>query len=274
MSKIAYDPVKDRFASKIRHARFLRSVFYRLLDLFFLRGWYVRRELRKLWRQYFRKNNQWRILDAGCGFGQYDSFILRSFSNVSVKSVDVKEDYLSDCRTYFKKDIDKDRIKFDYADLLKFDHEPEFDSVLCVDVLEHIEDDVLVMTNIANSMKKGGYFVMHSPSHIAGRDAGEDEFFVEEHARAGYSKEDLDEKLRKAGFDSVELHYTYGSFGHAGWVILIKYPMLWMTRFGLSVLPIMFLYYIITLIPGLLLLRLDMLKENKEGAGILAIAKK
>ncbi len=170
--------------------------------------------------------------------------------------------------------MEKERIKFDYADLLKFDHEPEFDSVLCVDVLEHIEDDVLVMTNIANSMKKGAYFVMHSPSHIAGRDAGEDEFFVEEHARAGYSKEDLNEKLHKAGFESVELHYTYGTFGHAGWVILIKYPMLWMTRFGLSVLPIMFLYYIITLLPGLLLLRLDMLKDNKEGAGILAIAKK
>lgn len=274
MSKIAYDPVKDRFASQIRHARFLRTIFYRLLDLFFLRGWYVRSILRKLWRDEFGKRSQLKLLDAGCGFGQYDSFILRSFSNVWVKSVDVKEDYLNDCRRYFKRDIDKGRIRFDEADLLEFHQDSEYDAVVCVDVLEHIEDDVRVMTNMANSLKKGGYFIMHSPSDLAGKDAGEDEFFVEEHARAGYSKEELDQKLRKAGFDSTQIRYTYGSFGHAGWVILIKYPMLWLTRAGLVILPALFLYYLITLLPGLLLLRLDMMRENKMGAGICALAKK
>ncbi|HKJ46792.1 MAG TPA: methyltransferase domain-containing protein [Balneolales bacterium] len=274
MSKIAYDPVKDRFASQIRHGHFLRTVFYRLLDMFFLRGWYVRDILRKLWRDHYKNSKQWKLLDAGCGFGQYDSFLLRSFSNVSIKSVDVKEDYLSDCRNYFKKEMAQDRIKFDYADLLEFHQEPEFDAALCVDVLEHIEDDVRVMTNIANSLKDGGHFVMHSPSHIAGEDAGEDEFFVEEHARAGYSKEELEEKLRKAGFKSVDIKYTYGTFGHAGWVILIKYPMLWLTRAGLAVMPVLFLYYLITLLPGLFLLRLDMMSKNDVGAGICALAQK
>ncbi len=274
MSKIAYDPVKDRFASQIRHARFLRTIFYRLLDLFFLRGWYVRSILRKLWRDEFGKRDRLDLLDAGCGFGQYDSFILRSFSNVRVKSVDVKEDYLNDCRLYFKNDIDKERIRFDNADLLEFDQNSEYDAIVCVDVLEHIEDDVRVMTNMANSLKKGGYFIMHSPSDLAGKDAGEDEFFVEEHARAGYSKEELDEKLHKAGFDSAQIRYTYGSFGHAGWVILIKYPMLWLTRAGLVILPALCLYYLITLLPGLLLLRLDMMRENETGAGICALAKK
>ncbi len=274
MSKIAYDPVKDRFASQIRHARFLRSIFYRLLDLFFLRGWYVRGMIRKLWREEFKNHKQWKLLDAGGGFGQYDSFLIRSFSNVMVKSVDVKEDYLNDCRRYFQNDIDNGKITFEKADLLEYNEDSEYDAVLCVDVLEHIEDDVLVMTNMVKSLKKGGYFIMHSPSDLAGKDAGEDEFFVEEHARAGYSKEELDEKLRKAGFDSTQIRYTYGSFGHAGWVILIKYPMLWLTRAGLAVLPVLVFYYLITLLPGLLLLRLDMMKENETGAGICALARK
>lgn len=274
MSKIAYDPVKDKFASKIRRARFLRTIFYRLLDLFFLRGWYIRSSLRKLWRDEFRNRKPWELLDAGCGFGQYDSYLLRKFSNVQIKSVDVKEDYLSDCRHYFRKEIDKGNITFDVADLLEFHQEPEFDAALCVDVLEHIEDDVRVMTNVANSLKKGGYFLMHSPSHIAGKDAGEDEFFVEEHARAGYSKEDLEQKLHKAGFTDVQTRYTYGSFGHAGWVILIKYPMLWLTKAGLIIMPALFIYYLITILPGLLFLRLDMMKDNKIGAGIMALAKK
>jgi SAM-dependent methyltransferase len=191
-----------------------------------------------------------------------------------VESVDVKEDYLNDCRRYFKNDIERGRIRFDEADLLEFHQDSVYDAVVCVDVLEHIEDDVRVMTNMANSLKKGGYFIMHSPSDLAGKDAGEDEFFVEEHARAGYSKEELDEKLHKAGFDSTQIRYTYGSFGHAGWVILIKYPMLWLTRAGLIILPALCLYYLITLLPGLLLLRLDMMRGNETGAGICALAKK
>ena len=47
MSRIAYDPVKDRFAKIIRKFRFLRTLFYKILDLFFLRSWYVRDILRE-----------------------------------------------------------------------------------------------------------------------------------------------------------------------------------------------------------------------------------
>ncbi len=90
MSKIAYDPVKDRFASKIRHARFLRSIFYRLLDFFSSADGMFAGNSGSYGAGNSGLNTKWRILDAGCGFGQYDSFILRSFSNVSVKSVDVK----------------------------------------------------------------------------------------------------------------------------------------------------------------------------------------
>lgn len=274
MTKIAYDPVKDRFASQIRRAHILRTVFYRLLDLFFLRGWYVRAILRKIWRKTYREHSEWKVLDAGCGFGQYDRFILRNFKNVRIKSVDVKQDYLDDCITYFKKDIENRKIDFEYADLLDYNHKSEFDTVVCVDVLEHIEDDVRVMTNLADSLKKGGYFIMHSPSHLAQKDAGEDEFFVEEHARAGYSKEELEQKLRKAGFESIDLRYTYGPIGHAGWIILIKYPMLWLNKGGLWILPALLIYYIVTLIPGLLLLRLDMMFRMDEGSGICAVARK
>ena len=69
MSRIAYDPVKDRFANIIRRFRFLRTLFYKLLDLFFLRSWYVRDILRK-YGSHNDQQGQWRLLDAGSGFGQ------------------------------------------------------------------------------------------------------------------------------------------------------------------------------------------------------------
>ncbi len=38
MNKIAYDPVKDRFARIVRKSKKLRKIFYTLLDLIFLRS--------------------------------------------------------------------------------------------------------------------------------------------------------------------------------------------------------------------------------------------
>jgi SAM-dependent methyltransferase len=273
MSRIAYDPVKDRFAAIIRNSHLLRSIFYGLLDLFFLRSWYIRRCLKK-YAAPIDKDSSWNVLDAGSGFGQYDHFILQQFSNVSVMAVDVKENYLEDCRHYFAKEIEQNRITFKKADLLAFEESPKFDFAICVDVLEHIEQDVQVMQNIAKALKPGGYFLMHSPSIYSEEDAGGDESFVDEHARTGYSKQDITEKLSQAGFALVEVAYTYGKKGHLAWQLLIKYPMLWMNKIKLWALPLMAVWYIFTLPIGLVLMKLDMLEENEKGTGILAVAQK
>lgn len=274
MSKIAYDPVKDKFAGIIKNVRISRTLFYRLLDLFFLRSWYVRGLLKEIYRKEFHKIEKWSLLDAGCGFGQYDRFILSRFPNVKVTSVDVKEDYLNDCRVYFQNKIKDGCISFGKEDLLEIELQPQFDAVICVDVLEHIEEDVLVMTNLAHGLKNGGYFIMHSPSHFAEEDAGGDEFFVGEHARAGYSKNDLSQKLKKAGFEPVKIEYSYGKWGHSAWVMLIKKPMLWLTKWGMKSMFFLPFYYLITLLPGLLFMRMDMMSKNEKGTGIYALAKK
>ncbi|MGM0589922.1 MAG: class I SAM-dependent methyltransferase [Bacteroidota bacterium] len=274
MSKIAYDPVKDRFAAFIKRNRLLRTLFYQLLDLFFLRSWHVRNAVRKQVKESDLEAQSWTLLDAGCGFGQYDRFLLNEFDSLQVKAVDVKQDYLADCRYYFDDQIQKGRIRFEKADLLRFTEQPQYDGAICVDVLEHIEEDVTVMRNVAKSLKEGGFFIMHSPSIYAEEDAGEDEFFVDEHARAGYSKEDLERKLRKAGLEPKEIAYTYGKAGHAAWVMLIKYPMLWFTKWGLAISPLVALYYLVTLLPGLLLMKMDMSGYNPKGTGILALAEK
>lgn len=273
MSRIAYDPVKDRFASLIRSSTLLRTLFYKLLDLFFLRSWYIRAVMRQYAGE-LDKQESWKLLDAGCGFGQYDRFILQQFENAGITAVDVKQDYLEDARAYFNRKGFGNRISFRQMDLLQPELKQEYDFVICVDVLEHIEKDRRVIKNLAAVLKSGGYFLMHSPSIYAEEDAGGDETFVDEHARTGYSKEEISEKLASAGLVPVEVAYTYGSNGHRAWELLIKHPMLWMNRYKLWVLPLLALYYLLTLPYGLLLMKQDMRKENKRGTGIYALAKK
>lgn len=278
MSQIAYDPVKDSFARVIRKNRFFRGIFYTLLDMFFLRSWYVRRALRNWYNKHYGEARfalkGLRILDAGCGFGQYDKFILSSFSKVRVDAVDVKADYLDDCRYYFKRQIKQDRIRFKEMDLLKPVFEKQYDLILCVDVLEHIHEDVRVMKHLADAMKPDGYFIMHSPSHYAEDDADGDDSFVGEHARPGYSKEEISAKLKQSGLEPEEVRYTYGPLGHAAWMLLIKWPMLWINRIGKIALLLMIPWYVITLIPGLLLMSLDMYGNHEKGTGILVVARK
>lgn len=271
MSKIAYDPVKDRFAGIIRNSRWLRRLFYFLLDLFFLRSWHIRRILKNRGSQ-FDEKGEWKLLDAGCGFGQYDRFILSKFNNVNVHSVDVKEDYLEDNRHYFQDEIKKKRIQFYEADLLGFSSDIKFDFIICIDVLEHIENDVNVMKNLQKCLKDGGYFLMHSPSHYSEEDADEDDSFVGEHARPGYSKEEITSKLNSAGFDSVKPHYTYGFWGHKAWVLSVKWPMIWFNKIKLFAAIPLLIYYPIVMPFCLLLNFADLFTKNEKGNGIYALA--
>jgi len=275
MSKIAYDPVKDGFAGFIKRNRFLRTIFYNLLDLFFLRSWHVRKVVRDLAKHEFAAKPVVSIFDAGCGFGQYDRFLLNDIPNARVRSVDVKKDYLEDCEYYFKDEVEKGFISFRQEDLLELENEePKHDLAIIIDVLEHIEEDVKVMRNVGRSLKSGGFFLMHSPSHLAEEDAGDDEFFVDEHARAGYSRKDISDKLQEAGLQPVQVHYTYGKWGHAAWVMLIKWPMLWLTKVGVIGSVLLPFYYLPTLPLGLLFMKMDVSGDNDKGTGIYALAVK
>lgn len=273
MSRIAYDPVKDRFARIIRRSHFLRTLFYKLLDLFFLRSWYIRHIL-KQYGAGIDSSGEWELLDAGSGFGQYDRFILNTFEQVKVTAVDVKNDYLEDSRSYFSEEMRQNRISFHQADLLELDYMEQFEFAICIDVLEHIDDDRRVIRNVYNSLKPGGYFLMHSPSIYSGEDAGIDDTFVDEHARTGYSKEEIRHKIQEAGFESVEIAYTYGPKGHRAWEWLIKYPMIWLNRIKLWALPVMAVYYVFTLPVALILMKLDLREHNEKGTGVYALARK
>jgi SAM-dependent methyltransferase len=267
-----YDPVKNIFASIIRKLPFLRILFYKILDLMFLRSWYVRRELRKLRNIYGTSNVE--IYDAGSGFGQYTYFMAKKMNPASIFSVDVKEEWINDCNNFFNlRKIRK--VNFAVEDLTNINHKNKFDIILCVDVMEHIEDDIKVFKNFYNALKSDGHLLINSPSVYGGSDVHEDkdESFIGEHARDGYSKDDLETKLHPIGFKTYSSKYTYGFWGDIAWRLGIKYPMILLnkSKIFLIILPI---YYLLTLPFTLIMMSLDFSIENKIGSGINFIAKK
>lgn len=273
MTKIAYDPVKDRLAQLVRNSGVLRRKFYLILNLLFLRSWYIRRIIAQKGDELDSLGN-WDLLDAGCGFGQYDHFILNRFENVHITSIDVKASYLEDNKKFFQTEIEQERIQFILADLLNLKLEKKFDLIICIDVLEHIEDDQKVIKNLSSLLKKGGYFLMHSPSHLSEEDGEEDDTFVGEHARSGYSKNDIEDKLMIAELMPEITQYTYGKWGRRAWIISIKWPMLLLNKYKLwGLIPLLF-YYPIILPITLILNFADLFNRKKTGNGIFSIAKR
>jgi 2-polyprenyl-3-methyl-5-hydroxy-6-metoxy-1,4-benzoquinol methylase len=267
---LKYDPVKKVFGDAVSRNTFLRKIFYRLLDLMFLRSWHVRKEIRQMYKEGTKMN----IFDAGMGFGQYTYFMAKRFPEAKILAVDVKEEQVDDCRYFFEK-TGLRNAKFEIADLTKINYENEFDFILCVDVMEHIEEDELVFKNFARALKKGGKLLVNTPSNLGGSDAHseDDESFIEEHARLGYSKEDISAKLTRAGLKVTNFKYTYGKYGTVSWRFGIKYPILMAGASKIFILVLPF-YYVFTLWFVLILMWLDVKTYNPEGTGVLVVSEK
>ena len=268
-----YDPIKKTLGSFFNKTPQLRKVFYRMLDLLLLRTWHVKREL-KAWKKAHGGLHA-NVLDAGSGFGQYTYYLSRVGKNWSIKGVDVKIDQVEDCNKFFSR-IGKDHVHFEYADLTqKTEEENTYDLVISVDVMEHIEDDQGVFNNLCHYLKKDGMLLISTPSDKGGSDVHEHDeegsSFIEEHVRDGYNIDDIQQKLKKAGFSKTVARYQYGKPGKLSWRLTMKYPILMLnsTKLFFILLPV---YYLVVMPFALILNKMDVKGHHREGTGLIVKA--
>jgi len=267
-----YDPIKKGLGTVFNRTPFLRKLFYRLLDLLLLRAWHIKRELRRAHKQLGEEGD---VLDAGSGFGQYTYFMSRLCRKWRIKGVDVKEDQIQDCNEFFTRIGEHGRIYFELADLTKFREEGKYHLVLCVDVMEHILEDVEVFRNYSFSMKDGGILLISTPSDQGGSDVHDDheDSFIEEHVRDGYNVSDIENKLKTAGFSEVRAAYSYGWPGKISWRLSMKYPIIMLNTSRLFFILIPF-YYLLTFPVSILLNILDVRLKHNTGTGLIVKAVK
>ena len=258
-----YDPIKKSLGKIFGSQYVLRKLFYRLLDILFLRAWYVRQELKKL-----PKDRNYSILDAGSGFGQYTYRMKRMFRSSRILAIDLKEEQMEDCRQFFKEAGLQKGISFMKADLTKFIKPQFFDIILSVDVMEHILEDEKVFNNFYQSLKKDGVLIISTPSDKGGSDAGHGESFISEHVRDGYGIEDIKKKLEKAGFTNIKAQYSYGKPGNISWLLSIKYPILMLGKSKLFFLFLPF-YYLLIFLFCLILNFIDLKSNLSQGTGLI-----
>ncbi|NMD16349.1 MAG: class I SAM-dependent methyltransferase [Bacteroidales bacterium] len=271
-----YDPIKSDLGRFFNRTPRLRILFYRLLNLLLLRTWHVKKELR-IWESQHRETAK--ILDAGMGFGQYSYLLAQHHPNWEILGVDIKDDQVDDCNTFFRKAGLKN-ARFEMADLERFSSPPLFDLILSIDVMEHIPNDEAVFQNFFHALKPGGMLLISTPSDQGGSDVhphDEDisenasHSFIGEHVRDGYNILMIQKKLREAGFSCTEAYYTYGKPGKISWNLSMKYPivMLNLSKLFFILLPF---YYLIAFPFALLLNQMDISRKHSSGTGLIVKA--
>ena len=289
-----YDPVKRRLGVLFNRTPFLRKLLYHLLDLLLLRAWHVHKELKK-WEHLvmvsppnhdqgtgtLRPFGQARgklaqgdthIYDAGAGFGQYSYWLSSRDRSWSITSLDVKKEQVADCNAFFQQ-IGRPQVQFQVGDVTTYVAPDTYDLVMCVDVMEHIEQDEQAMANYATSLKAGGMLLISTPSDKGGSDVhGEGQAsFIEEHVRDGYNIGDIAAKLLRNGFSKVDARYSYGTPGKISWRLSMKWPLMMLNTSKLFFILLPF-YYLITYPIAYLLNWLDVAMKHPTGTGLIVKA--
>jgi len=264
---VEYDPIKERMSGIVKNSVLLRKMMFTVLNLLFLRTWYVRRAVKRL---HLKENENLNILDAGSGFGQYTYYLAKKFKMAKVIGVELKQEHVNDSLIFAEKAKVKN-LSFIRDDLITFKSRDKYDLIISVDVLEHIEDDRSLMHRFSDLLKPGGFLIISTPSLL--RNHTHDGSFVGEHFREGYTREDIEEKLNDAGLKIKKFEYSYGVFGDISWRIGIRNTMRLMAK-GAAGRAAGVLYLGIVLLPVLILMVLDYCIRNRQGTGIVVTAVK
>ncbi len=142
-----------------------------------------------------------RVLDAGCGVGNF-------FSAVSDRidlgvGIDLSPINISDARERFAR---CNNIRFLQADLdeqARALRQERFDTVVCLDVLEHIEDDLVLFRQLADIVEPGGHLLIKVPACpwlFGSVDVASDHY-------RRYNRPMLRSLVQQAGLEIVRLSY-------------------------------------------------------------------
>ena len=147
------------------------------------------------------------VLEIGCGIANFTGLIARQAS--SVVAVDLDPEYITTARQRWK---DHRRVSFRCCDATTEAWKSEFDTIVLLDVLEHVEDDIDFLRSLRRALRPDGTLVVKVPSGdcLYGTMDG-----AIGHYRR-YSKKTLRSSLHSAGWRDLDNFY-FNRLGVLGW---------------------------------------------------------
>ena len=152
-----------------------------------------------------------RVLELGAGIGNMTQHLARG--RKAYVASDIDEEHMARLRVRFRGRPNLEIRKCDLCDATDF--QPllgVFDSVVCLNVVEHVEDDLGALRNIFSVLKPGGRAIILVPQDQKAYGTLDE---VLGHYRR-YSETQLRERMQKAGFE-VESVLHFNRVTRPGW---------------------------------------------------------
>lgn len=107
-----------------------------------------------------------RLLDIGCGPAVFTEELLKN--GCEVWGVDISKDMIEQAKNRVKSNRGSDKLHFSVGDIERLDFPDQyFDRVLCVGVLEYLEDDSLALKEIYRVLKSTGEAIFTIPNMLS-----------------------------------------------------------------------------------------------------------
>ncbi len=152
-----------------------------------------------------------RILDAGSGTGVITFGLAARYPKARVTGIDCLAHAVASGRAIAEKTGVRN-VKFLLKRLEELEADHKYDLIVCVDILEHIEDDQGALRHLFKLADKGGALVLHVPALYRRYPVWKRRvnFDVPTHVRPGYEPEEIVRKVTAAGFKIRHCGFTYG----------------------------------------------------------------
>ncbi len=160
------------------------------------------------------KGVEGRVLDVGCGRGEFTSEIKKARPQLAMYGCDIDANLLN----YLKKHFKKEKIIITQCDAHDLPYTNEtFDAVLMFDVLEHLNDPERSLSEISRVLKSGGVFHLVVPCEagLHTLDGWIKKLFGKnlKEVPIGHIQqltlEEVKEKIEKAGFKVKKIEFSY-----------------------------------------------------------------
>jgi SAM-dependent methyltransferase len=163
---------------------------------------------------------QFRLLDFGCGNGNYGFVIASEYPQSRIDSYDSDQSKFPRLR-----DLKGTPDNLYFLSREAFSSLPawSYDFILCIDVLEHIEDDAGTLKHLVGLLKPEGILFIHLPkNHLKRKSVLKNTFHEkhEDHVRDEYTESKIRDLL--GGIRSLKLLklvFTFGFWGELAWEI-------------------------------------------------------
>ncbi|MEX1053813.1 MAG: class I SAM-dependent methyltransferase [Nitrosopumilaceae archaeon] len=155
------------------------------------------------------------ILEVGSGLGTFSEHVIRDFPDSAITLSDISSSYIQNLKerfsgknvTVYKLDLN---VQEDYENI----GYEKFDSIIAINVLEHVKNDELALQQLYKMLRKNGTLIILVPANKFLYNVIDKSI---DHWRR-YTKKELETKIKNTKF-SVEKMFSFNMLGVVGWYV-------------------------------------------------------